>query len=187
VTGLRQGKPEALPVRRKMAVTGVACRGPCQYLPPNVAAGIFFCHRQVFLIRSRWIMRSRLAILLSFPLLFCCLADGTAARLDEATPASSWVKRSWTTDEGLPDNTLTGVVQTDDGFIWVATLGGLIQFDGVRFKEASILHLPGVANRVVRSVHLDRGKSSRGFTVRKTGWRMRASMTLPRMRRARSG
>ncbi len=49
-----------------------------------------------------------------------------------ATPP--WVVRNWQSDEGLPDNTVVGIEQTPDGFLWVATKTGLARFDGVRFQ-----------------------------------------------------
>src|ERR1700761_4381233 len=36
-------------------------------------------------------------------------------------------------DSGLPDNSVRGLAQTPDGFLWVATLNGLARFDGTRF------------------------------------------------------
>jgi ligand-binding sensor domain-containing protein len=70
--------------------------------------------------------------------------------------ASDWLTRTWQTDEGLPDNRVTGVVQSSDGYLWVASYGGLMRFNGAQFEEFSPLHLPGVANRIVRKLHLDR-------------------------------
>jgi len=46
-----------------------------------------------------------------------------------------WSVRSWQSDEGLPDNTVVGIDQTPDGFLWVATLTGLVRFDGMQFRE----------------------------------------------------
>src|SRR4030095_4747645 len=40
---------------------------------------------------------------------------------------------SWTTDEGLPQNTVSAILQTRDGYLWLATAGGLVRFDGLRF------------------------------------------------------
>jgi len=74
----------------------------------------------------------------------------------ELTTSANWLARTWQTDEGLPDNNVTGVAQTPDGFLWVATLGGLLRFDGARFEEFSTVHLPKVPNRVVRNMYLDR-------------------------------
>jgi ligand-binding sensor domain-containing protein/DNA-binding CsgD family transcriptional regulator len=39
----------------------------------------------------------------------------------------------WTTDNGLPQNTVRAIVQTRDGYLWLTTFDGLARFDGVRF------------------------------------------------------
>ncbi len=56
-------------------------------------------------------------------LLFCC-ADLSRAqyRFD-----------LWSTDNGLPNNSLYSIIQTRDGYLWLATLDGLVRYDGVRF------------------------------------------------------
>ena len=40
---------------------------------------------------------------------------------------------TWTTDNGLPQNTVYSILQTPDGYLWMTTLDGLVRFDGVRF------------------------------------------------------
>src|ERR1044071_4669287 len=40
---------------------------------------------------------------------------------------------SWTTDSGLPQNSVNSIGQTADGYLWFTTLDGLVRFDGVRF------------------------------------------------------
>jgi ligand-binding sensor domain-containing protein len=39
----------------------------------------------------------------------------------------------WTTDNGLPQNSVFGITQTRDGYLWLATGDGLVRFDGLRF------------------------------------------------------
>jgi signal transduction histidine kinase/ligand-binding sensor domain-containing protein len=39
----------------------------------------------------------------------------------------------WTTNEGLPQNSVTSLMQTRDGYLWMTTNDGLVRFDGVRF------------------------------------------------------
>ena len=78
------------------------------------------------------------------------------ASQDTNSSANLWLTRTWQTDEGLPDNNVTGVAQTSDGHLWVATLGGLMRFDGEHFEEFSPTHLPNVPNHVVRTMYLDR-------------------------------
>ena len=73
-----------------------------------------------------------------------------------APPArSGWLGQAWQTDDGLPDNGVTGIAQTPDGYLWVATLGGLVRFNGVKFEEFSPLNLGDIPNRVVRAMLLD--------------------------------
>lgn len=40
---------------------------------------------------------------------------------------------SWTTDDGLPQNSVRGIAQTPNGYLWFATLDGLVRFDGLKF------------------------------------------------------
>jgi ligand-binding sensor domain-containing protein len=42
------------------------------------------------------------------------------------------VVKSWRTIDGLPQNSVTALAQTPDGYLWVGTQGGLARFDGVR-------------------------------------------------------
>lgn len=44
------------------------------------------------------------------------------------------VLSTWTTVQGLPQNFITAIDQTPDGFLWIGTLGGLARFDGLRFE-----------------------------------------------------
>jgi len=63
-----------------------------------------------------------------------CLA-GPAAALDPARPISEYGFQSWGSREGLPQNTINGIGQTADGYLWIATRIGLVRFDGVRFIQ----------------------------------------------------
>ena len=39
----------------------------------------------------------------------------------------------WTTDDGLPQNSINAILQTRDGYLWLATYDGLVRFDGRQF------------------------------------------------------
>lgn len=60
-----------------------------------------------------------------------------------ASPAEYQVD-SWTTENGLPQNIISGVCQTPDGYLWVATMDGLARFDGVRFVIFNRSNTPGI-------------------------------------------
>ncbi|MEO7190213.1 MAG: two-component regulator propeller domain-containing protein [Vicinamibacterales bacterium] len=40
---------------------------------------------------------------------------------------------TWRQAQGLPQNSVSAILQTRDGYLWVGTRGGLARFDGVRF------------------------------------------------------
>src|SRR5437588_2111783 len=57
----------------------------------------------------------------------------------------------WTADAGLPQNSVYAIVQTRDSYIWLATLDGLVRFDGVRFTVFNKSNSPGIiSNRFLQ-------------------------------------
>jgi ligand-binding sensor domain-containing protein len=52
----------------------------------------------------------------------------------------------WTADNGLPQNSVFGIVQTRDGYLWLATVDGLARFDGARFTIFNKSNSPGIIN-----------------------------------------
>jgi len=42
--------------------------------------------------------------------------------------------QAWSTDEGLPENSVHQVFQSLDGYLWLATEGGVVRFDGSAFR-----------------------------------------------------
>jgi len=57
----------------------------------------------------------------------------SAAGFFPASAAPNYFTRTWQVEQGLPQNKVTAVVQTRDGYLWVGTYNGLARFDGVRF------------------------------------------------------
>jgi ligand-binding sensor domain-containing protein/signal transduction histidine kinase len=51
---------------------------------------------------------------------------------------------AWTTDNGLPQNTVYAILQTRDGYLWFTTLDGLVRFDGVRFTVFNTANSKGI-------------------------------------------
>lgn len=58
-----------------------------------------------------------------------------AAAAGEANPTREQPYRvtRWTTDHGLPQNRISALQQTRDGYLWIGTWFGLARFDGGRF------------------------------------------------------
>jgi ligand-binding sensor domain-containing protein/signal transduction histidine kinase len=79
------------------------------------------------------------------------LSATAASALDRHAAVTQYGYQSWQTDTGLPQNTVHAVVQDPDGFLWIATEGGLVRFDGVQFAvmnraNTRALHPPGADN-----------------------------------------
>jgi ligand-binding sensor domain-containing protein/signal transduction histidine kinase len=58
-----------------------------------------------------------------------------AIALDPRQPAADYLRRTFTTEDGLPLNVVNDVLQTRDGFLIVGTANGVARFDGHRFAE----------------------------------------------------
>jgi signal transduction histidine kinase/ligand-binding sensor domain-containing protein len=50
---------------------------------------------------------------------------------------SGWSLHAWQIDEGLPNNTITSLAQTPDGYLWAANRSKLARFDGAQFESFS--------------------------------------------------
>lgn len=67
---------------------------------------------------------------------FCGIALWLGANPIYSAPP--WFARVWQVDDGLPGDNVTGIAQTRDGYLWIATQTGLARFDGVRIKNIRI-------------------------------------------------
>jgi signal transduction histidine kinase/ligand-binding sensor domain-containing protein len=63
---------------------------------------------------------------------------------------------SWTTDNGLPRNSITSIIQTRDGYLWMATVEGLVRFDGVQFKVFNKSNTKGLSTNRFRILYEDK-------------------------------
>src|SRR5687767_5617338 len=61
---------------------------------------------------------------------------------------SSWSMQVWKSDDGLPNNHVTGLAQTPDGYLWVATYSRPARFDGIRFEEFSPSDFAGINDKI---------------------------------------
>ncbi len=94
-------------------------------------------HGQETQRKGVWALRSILPIA-TLLLALGCLCN--AAEQPAATPTTSegeqwnYTTRSWQSQDGLPEETVQAFAQTPDGYLWVGTSGGLLRFDGARFR-----------------------------------------------------
>lgn len=64
-----------------------------------------------------------------------------------SAPASTQSRfDSWTTENGLPQNSILDILQTHDGYLWLATEGGPVRFDGARkVRDGALIAQEGAA------------------------------------------
>jgi ligand-binding sensor domain-containing protein/signal transduction histidine kinase len=65
-----------------------------------------------------------------------CLLTTTAGQ------AADYLTRLWQTEQGLPQNTITALAQTRDGYLWIGTQQGLARFDGATFVVFNSAQIP---------------------------------------------
>lgn len=91
----------------------------------------------------RWLLLSAFVILLV-----------PAATAQPAAPiADQFIHRAWDTRDGLPQNSVTAMVQTRGGYLWIGTFGGLARFDGNTFTVFDPGNTPGLASARVFALH----------------------------------
>ena len=83
------------------------------------------------------------------------LPAGEVAK-EKVTASRSYVVDVWDTDDGLPQNSITSMVQTPDGYLWMGTLDGLVRFDGIRFSVFDQGNTPGLNSGRILKLLADR-------------------------------
>ena len=80
--------------------------------------------------------------------------DGYA--LDPSKAIAQYVHVVWDSDDGLPQNSVSAIIQTRDGYIWFGTQEGLVRFDGVRFSVYDTTREPAISHNFVTALLEDR-------------------------------
>lgn len=89
--------------------------------------------------------------LLSFLLLILVLLTILSATsvANSVTYKEQYIYQNWLTQDGLPQNIVKDIVQTKDGYLWIATTSGIARFDGVKFTTFTTYNAPGlISNRI---------------------------------------
>ena len=101
-------------------------------------------------------LRTRRALLCLFSMIL--LGDGSLCQaLNLGAMRATDILRvsSWGTDRGLPSNKIMDVVQTKDGFLWLATIDGLARFDGQNFVVFDEHSTEGIEDHLFTCLHED--------------------------------
>ncbi len=69
---------------------------------------------------------------------------------DLAPRFESRIHESWSLEQGLPQNVVTAIAQTPDGYIWLGTQSGLVRFNGVSYVLYDRYNTPAFRNEFIR-------------------------------------
>jgi ligand-binding sensor domain-containing protein len=78
----------------------------------------------------------------------CVMALGAGA-------AANVSIRRWQTEQGLPQNSVTCLLQSREGYLWFGTYAGLVRFDGVRFVVFDSDRFSGLADGRITALFED--------------------------------
>ena len=82
------------------------------------------------------------------PLTAACLALVQAAMA--VVVDDDWSLSRWDASDGLPVNSINAMVRDEHGYLWLATMDGLVRFDGLHFEIFNAHNTPGLAgNRLL--------------------------------------
>lgn len=81
------------------------------------------------------------------------LAAGLGGERVRALP--DYLVDKWDTEDNLPSSTVTSIVQTPDGYLWIGTYNGLARFDGARFVTFDPINTPELGQARVQGLYLD--------------------------------
>lgn len=103
--------------------------------------------------RGEFTRRITVLLVVIMPALF---GAGVAFALDPKKAVTQYVHDAWTTEDGLPQNSILSIVQTRNGYLWLGTWGGLARFDGVRFTVFDRGNTPALKNNYIYALYEDR-------------------------------
>ena len=93
--------------------------------------------------------------------LFCLHLRPLQARtpLDPTLSINQYVHSVWQSDAGLPENSVSSIAQTSDGYLWLGTEEGLVRFDGLRFTTYTKRTTPDLRSNQISTLLVDRQKN----------------------------
>jgi signal transduction histidine kinase/ligand-binding sensor domain-containing protein len=69
--------------------------------------------------------------------------------------AADYGIENWQVEQGLPQNSVTSIAQTPDGYLWLGTFNGLVRFDGVQFKTFDEANTPALGSSEIAQLEVD--------------------------------
>ena len=111
--------------------------------------------KKILLIRG---MQCKIFVYSAYFLLaiFCTIVVGANAQVLDPTKDLTQYNIDHWSDDDFPSSGVQQVLQTGDGYLWLATFHGLFRFDGVTFKKYDKYTTPELTDIGYRSLYEDR-------------------------------
>lgn len=93
--------------------------------------------------------------LMVWALFMSCILLKTYGKETIFLPDDKYLQTIWTTEDGLPQNSINYILQSRDGYLWLATFGGLVRFDGVKFTTFNSGNTPGLMSNRIMTIFED--------------------------------
>ncbi|MGZ5489025.1 MAG: ligand-binding sensor domain-containing protein, partial [Candidatus Aminicenantales bacterium] len=88
--------------------------------------------------------------------IFLFIQANVSLALDPKKAITQYTHNVWQTDAGLPQNSISAVVQSLDGYLWLATQEGLARFDGMRFTVFNSRNTKEIRHSYVSALFADK-------------------------------
>ena len=96
-----------------------------------------------------------LSLVVSHVPLAAAVDHPAAPSLRSELPFSGQLHREFYLSDGLPSNWINDVIQTRDGYVWIATDNGLVRYDGIQFKLFNRTATQQLSSSEIRVVYED--------------------------------
>jgi ligand-binding sensor domain-containing protein/tRNA A-37 threonylcarbamoyl transferase component Bud32 len=100
-------------------------------------------------VRIKTILEKKLSLLLGV----CFWWTGIfLCGLDPVMNINQYNLEVYTTEDGLPQSSVLSMVQTSDGYIWLATYEGIARFDGIHFRIFNTANTPEMTSNRIKAL-----------------------------------
>jgi ligand-binding sensor domain-containing protein len=109
---------------------------------------------------SQWLARAAARAAPTWQLVASVLAtlagllglERPAGAVDPRRAPGDYAVQSWLAPHGLPQDSVTAILQAADGYLWIGTGEGLARFDGVTFTVYDRKKLPGLRSQSITAL-----------------------------------
>jgi hypothetical protein len=88
-----------------------------------------------------------------------CPGALVSSAYEDAPPppaGSEYLVRAWGTEDGLPENSATAIVQAQEHYLWFGTFNGLVRFNGDNFKVFNPANTPQLPSAGIVNLYADK-------------------------------